>query len=363
MCFMLAVDPWSGQPAHLPTSFASTVTVIVSQTGNLGASMNPSDVFGVFGPAAPWAASFAGVVATGLMTAFWQGRSISIWPPRIGRRPSAVAAGPATLLPAVPDPAPALQREYGVDRARDFYQEIASHYDLRNSGNLVSTHLATVAQLQAIRDNRPTLRVLDLGGGTGKLIAVHFFNDEAMSWTYIDNCPAMAAEFRRNLCGYPLGRNSEVMVEDLNRALHQLNHTSYDVIVMSLVLSSMPEPPDFTLLARLLRPDGALIITDINPGYTRDNPLYKVWVDGEVVALRTTPADPFEVVRRAGSAGLQLTGLKTIGEGSAYYSFLTVFGPNMVRPGTDGAGARSVGTTAHLPGATVPPVVRQATVA
>jgi hypothetical protein len=101
----------------------------------------------------------------------------------------------------------------------------------------------------------------------------------------------------------------------------------------------MPEMPDFTLLGRLLRSDGALIITDINPGYTRDNPLYKVWVDGEVVALRTTPVDPFEVISRASSAGLRLTGLKTIGEGSTYYSFLTVFGPDTVTRETDRAGA------------------------
>ncbi|WP_239332343.1 class I SAM-dependent methyltransferase [Frankia sp. CiP3] len=305
--------------------------------------MDASGMFGVFGPAAPWAASFAGVITTGLVvTGFWQGRSISIWPPRIGRRFGVVQTGMAAWKPKAGSPAEidqnsVLRREYGVDRAQDFYQEIASNYDLRNSGNLVSTHLTTVAQLQTIREQKSILRILDLGGGTGKLIAIHFFNEEEITWTYIDSCPAMAAEFRRNLCGYPLGRKSEVVVDDLNRALPQLDAGSYDVIVMSLVLSSMAEPPDFALLERLLSPDGSLIITDINPGYTRDAPLYKVWVDGTIVALRTRPVDPFEVIRQASTANLQMTELKTIGGDSTYYSFLTVFRSNGIRS-TDAAG-------------------------
>lgn len=300
--------------------------------------MDVSNVFEVFGPAAPWAAATVGVFVVFLVAAaFWQGRSISFWPPQIGRRLTPLASrrsrsGRLGGRGGTAGGAAAPQREYGVDQSRDFYQEIASNYDLRNSGNLVSTHLATVAQLQAIRDQRPGLKVLDLGGGTGKVIAIHFFNDTTMSWTYVDNCPAMAAEFRRNLWGHPLGRGAEVVVDDMNRALGQLEAHSYDVIMLSLVLSSMPEPPDFGALRRLLRPGGSLIVTDINPGYTRDNPLYKVWVDGAVVALRITPVDPFEVMRRAGAAGLRVAEQKTIGEESFYYSFLLVFTPDPVRP-------------------------------
>ena len=68
-----------------------------------------------------------------------------------------------------------VNREFATNEAKEFYQKIAPYYDLRNSGNLVSTHLSTVARLQAIRDQHSSLRVLDLGGGTGKLIAIHFF--------------------------------------------------------------------------------------------------------------------------------------------------------------------------------------------
>ncbi len=76
------------------------------------------------------------------------------------------------------------------------------------------------------------------------MIAIHFFNDDAVSWTYVDSCPAMAEEFRRNLAGHPLGTNSKVEVDDLTRAMQRLPSASYDVVVLSLVLSSMPTLPE-----------------------------------------------------------------------------------------------------------------------
>lgn len=295
--------------------------------------MNLADLVGLFGATAPWMV-LLGVLflASVIVAAFLQGREISIWPPKIGPHPGArlSPADQHTLADRTTvtgTPMAVVDREYAVDRARDFYQEIAPYYDLRNSGNLVSTHLSTVAQLQAIRARRSPLRVLDLGGGTGKLIAIHFFNDDAISWTYVDSCSAMAEEFRRNLAGRPLGTNSKVEVDDLIRAIQRLPSASYDVVVLSLVLSSMPTLPDFTPIPRLLTGGGSLIVTDINPGYTHDNPLYKVAVEGSIVALRTTPVDPLEVIRRAEAAGLRMTEQKPLGDGTPYYSFLTVFTP------------------------------------
>ena len=300
--------------------------------------MSLLDLVKLFGSAAPWMVSFAVLlVASVIVAGFLQGREISIWPPQIGPHPRSRSSPPeqhatANLLMEKGGSMAVVDREYIVDRARDFYQEIAPNYDLRNSRNLVATHLATLVQLQVIRARRSTLRVLDLGGGTGKLIAIHFFNDDSISWTYVDFCDAMVTEFRHNLAGTPLGTNSKILGEDLTQAIQQLPTASYDVIVLSLVLSSMPRLPDFASIARLLAPGGSLIVTDINPGYTHDNPLYKVAVEGSVAALRTTPVDPYEVIRRAAAAGLRATEQKTIGEGNTYYSFLTVFTPVIVRP-------------------------------
>ena len=306
--------------------------------------MNLVDMTRLFGTAAPWITSSLGLfLATMILAAFRQGRAVSIWPPRIGPRPDRTVDRTADADHIVPAGTEGAGREYTTSQARDFYQEIAPNYDLRNSGNLVFTHLATAAAIQAIRAQRSSLRVLDLGGGTGKLIAVHFCNDSAVSWTYVDFCPAMAAEFRRNLSRTQLGDNAEILVDDLVRVVRQLPTASYDVVLLSLVLSSMPAGLDLTPVARVMRPDGALVITDINPGYTYAKPLYKVPVGGQVVALRTTPVDPFDVIRRAGAAGLKMAEQQTIGEGVTYYSFMTVFTParqaalNASRGGDGGA--------------------------
>jgi len=297
--------------------------------------MNVTDLVTRFGAAAPWLVSLAAVTVIGvIVAAFVQGRSISIWPPGIGSHPAACARAAPGVAGEPPGGAagePPADREFPVHRAQGFYQEVAPNYDLRNSGNLVQTHLATVAQLQQLRAQRSSLRVLDLGGGTGKLIAIAFFNDPSITWTYVDFCPAMAAQFRRNLAGYPLGRSAEVHVEDFTRVLPGLAPHAYDVVLLSLVLSSMPAMPDFGLLARTLAPGGALIVTDINPGYTFAKPLYKVPVGGETVALRTTPVDPFDVIRRAEAAGLCPTEQRALGEGSTYYSFVTVFTSTPIR--------------------------------
>jgi SAM-dependent methyltransferase len=295
----------------------------------------------LFGAEAPVVLALLGLFGAGVVVvALRQGRSITLWPPSLG--------APATLVRPIwssgartrpHDNAP-VDREYCVARARDFYQKIARNYDLRSSGNLGLTQLATLAQIQAIRSRRSSLRVLDLGGGTGKMIAVHFFNDDAISWTYVDISPAMAAELRQNLDGCPLGDNLEVIVDDLNNAILELPVGTYDVIILSVVLSSMPALPDFDGIARLLAPGGTLIIADISPGYTRDKPLYKVTIDRNlVVALRTNPVDPYEVVRRATAAGLHMAGQKTIGEGDFYYSFVTTF-TALSPAGTGAAGSR-----------------------
>ena len=125
------------------------------------------------------------------------------------------------------------------------YELIAPHYDERNTRDLVITHRETVLRLKNIRNERSSLRVLDLGGGTGIHIAQAFFDEQNVSWDYVDHSVAMLNQFRQNFVNTPLFPKVRIHLDDMVNVLPRLSSESYDVVLLSLVLSSMPSIPDF----------------------------------------------------------------------------------------------------------------------
>lgn len=193
-----------------------------------------------------------------IVLAFRQGREIRFWPPKIGLRPEHGKATRATGRNAQWPPSPLGGRPAGVAKvfevtdAAQFYQSIAPNYDQRNSVNLLATHLEVIARLDKLRMAKPTLRVLDLGGGTGQNVATHFFSDTQLRWTYVDSCPAMLSQLRQHLAGRPLYERLSVYLADISQIHTQLPARSYDVVLLNLVLSSMPSLPDFARIGRLI---------------------------------------------------------------------------------------------------------------
>lgn len=268
------------------------------------------------------AASLAGLpVVRAVLRAVGDGRELSVGPVRIG-------VGVRVPAPAggVPAPAPIPDRSFSALEAERFYGLVAPSYDIRNTGPLLRIQLVTLNRIRRARAGRRTLEVVDLGGGTGREIATHFADDPAVSWTYVDFCPAMAAQFRSNLVEGPVRMTVRVLEEDLRRAHERLPAGSFDVVLLSLVLSSMPQLPDLAPIARLLRPGGVLVVSDIDPLYTERNPYYRVRVDGDgEVSLRTTPVQPHQVAARALAAGLAHVDTETTGKGGDSYAFVAVF--------------------------------------
>src|SRR5262249_61157112 len=125
-----------------------------------------------------------------------EGRELVIGPIRIGpgtqprplaerpEREAHVAVAVATVVaPPAPGPADQLYQAWEAER---FYSRIAPGYDARNTGPLLRTQLTTREYIQQARLGRPSLNVLDLGGGTGREIATHFVDDPGVSWTCVD---------------------------------------------------------------------------------------------------------------------------------------------------------------------------------
>jgi SAM-dependent methyltransferase len=271
------------------------------------------------------------LLAVIVVAAFAQGRQVSIGPASIGERPksarpkllrlptASTGAGSQDLRPGE------VARVFEVSEAKSFYHAIAPNYDERNSANLIATHIETIIRINEAREVKRGLRVLDLGGGTGQNIATHFFGDADIYWTYVDFCPAMVDQLEQHLRRHALSRNLQVLIEDINRVHLSLQPRSYDIVLMSLVLTSMPKLPDFDNIASLLAPNGRLIISDIDPDYTQLQPLYKATArDGRPVAMRMRPIAPRLITESAEAAGLrQLDLCRALPDDS--YSFVSTF--------------------------------------
>ncbi|MBV9450765.1 MAG: class I SAM-dependent methyltransferase [Streptosporangiaceae bacterium] len=279
------------------------------------------------------------VVSILIIWAFQRGQPIELGPVKIGRLRGRTSRQPPRketgadqhMLPAAnPED---VTRIYDVSNAAQFYGAIAVNYDQGNSVNLLATHMEVIAVVSRTRETKPSAQILDLGGGTGHAVATHFFNDSCIRWTYVDFSPAMVGQLQQHLAGRPLYENLQVYVEDINQVYRRLHGKHYDIVLLNLVCSSMPEPPNFARLAQLISPDGLLIVSDINPQYTYAHPYFKgTTAEGAKVALSTRAVEPLDVLARARDAGLQLAEMKKIGDAELSYSYIAVFA-NRVHPG------------------------------
>jgi SAM-dependent methyltransferase len=275
-----------------------------------------------------------------LVVGFHQGREITFWPPRVGPRARTSKDGDTSDQPEVSTPSckrvarrgrisDHVSMTFEAGQARQFYGLIAANYDERNSANLLATHMETIERIEKSIYGKANARVLDLGGGTGQNIATHFFNDDHIHWDYVDACPEMATQLRQKLTGRRLHKKLTVREADINNLRELgLHPKAYDVILLSLVLSSMPSLPDFGIIAEFLAPGGRLIISDINPDYTYSHPYYQVTAsDDKLVAMRMNPVRLIDLVKQTNSAGLRLTELTPIGSADPdpSYSFIASF--------------------------------------
>jgi ubiquinone/menaquinone biosynthesis C-methylase UbiE len=212
---------------------------------------------------------------------------------------------------------------YETTSAKDFYDAIARHYDQRNSSELLNTHRQVVRLIDAQARDREMLEVLDLGGGTGKLIVQHFFDRNTMRWHYVDVSSGMADQFRENFMGTKLDWSVEL--EDIHAFLKKARKQQYDVVLLSLVLTSMDRDPEWQALASVVKPGGRLIIADIDPLYTSLHPYYAIIVEQEHYALKPRGVSLTQIIHDVEACGLKLNQTFPIAEGRINYSFVVEF--------------------------------------
>jgi ubiquinone/menaquinone biosynthesis C-methylase UbiE len=215
------------------------------------------------------------------------------------------------------------KKVYQVTESISFYHAIANFYDHRNSAELLQTHRAVIAEIDKCLNKSPQLRVLDLGGGTGKLVAHQFFNNAQMTWTYADPCVPMVEQFKLNLGGELL--HTEAHLLTIDEACQAFSSASFDVIVVSFVLSSIPQLPDFRKLARLLRANGVLVIAEADPAYSTEEPLYGFATEDGSTALKIRPIHNLELKKECEEAGLTQNFVSLVRKRGIIYSYVASF--------------------------------------
>lgn len=215
---------------------------------------------------------------------------------------------------------------FNPDDAKGFYDSIASGYDDRNSASLHATHGKIIELVK--RQTRRGGCVLDLGGGTGKLIAHEFSDRRNLEWHYVDASPSMLARFSNNMDGSALDVVTDL--KDINsylsdRITRAEFHGYFDIILLSLTLTSMHQNPDWEKIANLLKIGGLLIIADIDASYTARNPLYIIENQSRKFALRPRAVPLAGIISEINGKFLDIDHTDFVLQGSTEYSFVVTF--------------------------------------
>lgn len=135
---------------------------------------------------------------------------------------------------------------------RDEYERLAKHYDKRWSRYVTASGQATLARAAVL----PGEHVLDVGCGTGALLELLELRQPAASLFGADLAPGMIAAARERLpATVPL------VVADAMRL--PVANGSFDVVISNSSFHYWPDPAQaLTEIARVLRPDGRVVITD-----------------------------------------------------------------------------------------------------
>lgn len=133
----------------------------------------------------------------------------------------------------------------------------------------------------------------------------------------------MVEQFSQNLRNTKL--HLDIKVKDILSISGLYPTKTFDVILLSLVLTSMPRMPNFEEILTFLKDDGIFIIADIDPDYTTLYPFYIVLVGKRPLAFIPNRINVSELNKTMISFGLKQLAIKTIKDGDTNYSFVYVF--------------------------------------
>lgn len=219
---------------------------------------------------------------------------------------------------------PPFDHIYEPSRASVFYDAIAKTYDARNSQFLRSTHREVIRHVDNHVQALPNWEVLDLGGGTGLLIAHQFATKANGRWISVDWSSGMNSQFKSNMHGVAL--DFEVHREKVDEYLNHVKYDhEYDVVLVSLLLSSISHGLSWNHVYKHMKPGGLLVVADIADSYSATHPQFAVDVSGRTHALTVRPVNQIQVRNEILNAGLSEIDTQPIRNEDVDYSFVSAF--------------------------------------
>lgn len=241
-----------------------------------------------------------------------------------------------------------------------FYDRIAGKYDDRNSASLHVAHqrvcdeivdyLNKRKKLKLPANARPdvdlsfyaqnvAIKVLDLGGGTGKLIAERFLRMSSFEWHYVDESSEMLKIFKENMRP-PHGKSSSEIIktfEYLETIEEFLQHRSsskdfegrFDLVILSFALTSMHHNPDWGAVTKLISAGGRLIVADIDASYTNRYPHYSVETEHGHCHLKPRAVPMTVIQSEIGRRLIQRIPIP-IRKNKDHYAYVTTFDKKLV---------------------------------
>jgi len=214
--------------------------------------------------------------------------------------------------------------DHDVAHSIEFYDKVAQYYDRGVSADFIQTHRALNRTIRKRISSQAMTKILDLGGGTGKILSA-FDTTDNLSWFYCDASSHMLDEFKKIF-----GKShvvKQALCKDAEDYLRE-DGQEYDIIILSFLISSMSYLIDFNLLKRRLADNGLLIIVEANPTYSESKP--KFTIEDKVskkykYSLKIKPVDAPTLATRAELVGFKIKELTGYEKGNQPYSYIGTF--------------------------------------
>ncbi len=210
---------------------------------------------------------------------------------------------------------------YSVSDSEKFYNEIAKHYQSRNSSNLKKTHqyVAKSIMNDVKKSSHKKIKILDIGGGTGS-IAELFFNYSNIEWHNVDYSTNMIDLFDSNL------KNNSLEIYKHNINISKFSNKNFDYILLSFFLSSSNINFTFDIISKFCGNDTKIFIADFHPEQIENSPFFDFEINKKMIALNIKKIYPLDIINELSKNQYKPTSVKIIkNEIGKRYSFIAEF--------------------------------------